>query len=244
MALIGIKANAQTVSISPAKFTAEDEITITVDVTGTTMAGIEPVYLWTWSNLGDGPTNGSWGNSSESAALTKVSTNVWKVTFVPATFYNASPAELKIINFLFKSKTGTAQTKNFEGIALDPLTFTETQFRSFPSKGTQNDIVTVYMTKSLAPTEEVQRMTKVNTITLKAYDGSDSQIGSTVTQNVDSFTSGIASFGFIPTKLFTGLGGVKVVKVKFTFNGKGLNENGVEVDVTSNEGEVILLDLL
>lgn len=242
LALVGFKAGAQVVTINPAKFTAEDEITITVDLTGTSMAGVDPVYLWAWGDGGN-PVNGDWGNSSASAVLTKVSTNVWKIVMVPAVYYNATPAALKTINFLFKSRDGSKQTKDYGPYKPDPLTFSETQFRAFPSKASQDDVVTIYHTNILAPTEEVQRMTTVTSVTLTAFDATDSQIGTAVTKSVDSYASGVAICGIIPSKVFTVPASKKIAKIKAVFKGKGLDANGSTIDVTSNEGEIILLDL-
>ena len=49
-------AQAQNPSFSPSAFTAEDEVTLTIDVTGTGVAGLTDVYLWIFSNpdLGGG----------------------------------------------------------------------------------------------------------------------------------------------------------------------------------------------
>lgn len=243
LALMGVKASAQVVTINPAKFTAEDEITIRVDLTGTSMANTDPVYIWSWSNIGDSHNGGNWGNSLEIHKLTKVSTSVWEIKMVPAIFFNATPADLKVINFLFKSKTGSSQTRNFEGYKCDPLTFSETQFRSFPSKAMQDDVITIYHTNSLAPTEAVQRMTTVTSVTLTAFDVADAQIGTAVTRNVDSYVGGVATCGIIPSKVFTVPANKKIAKIKAVFKGKGLDANGNAIDVDSNEGEIILLDL-
>lgn len=243
LALFGFKANAQVVTISPAKFTAEDEITITVDLTGTAMANTDPVYIWSWSNVGDSHNGGQWGNSLEIHKLTKVSTSVWKIVMVPATFFNATPSELKVINFLFKSKTGSSQTGNYEGYKCDPLTFSESQFRSFPAKAMQDDVVTIYHTNSLAPTEDVQRMTTVTTVTLTAFDAAGVQIGVPATRNVDSYAGGLATCGIVPSKVFTVPANKKIIKITAVFNGKGLNASGSLIDVSSNTGEIFLFEL-
>lgn len=245
LTLVGFKASAQVVTINPAKFTAEDEITITIDVNGfSTLSGIEPLYIWAWSNVGDA-VNGNWDNSAETAKMTKVSTNVWKFTMVPATYYGKTPAELKTISFLIKAKSGVGdvKTRDFGPFNLEPLTFSETQFRAFPSRAMQDDVVTIYHTNSLAPTEAVQRMTTVTSVTLTAFDATDAQIGSAVTRNVDGYVNGVATCGIIPSKVFTVPANKKIAKIKAIFRGKGLDANGGLIDVSSNEGEIILLDL-
>jgi hypothetical protein len=49
MAFAFVKVSAQ-VTFSPASFTAIDSVTVTVDVSGTPMAGETEAYLWIFSN--------------------------------------------------------------------------------------------------------------------------------------------------------------------------------------------------
>lgn len=245
LALFGFKANAQVVTISPAKFTAEDEITITIDVNGfAKLSGVEPLYIWAWSNAGDAP-NGAWDNSAETAKMTKVSTNVWKFTMIASTYYGKTPAELKTLGFLIKAKSGAGDIKtgDFGPYNFDPLTFSESQFRSFPAKAMQDDVVTIYHTNSLAPTEDVQRMNTVTTVTLTAFDAAGVQIGVPATRNVDSYAGGLATCGIVPSKVFTVPANKKIIKITAVFNGKGLNAAGSLIDVSSNTGEIFLFEL-
>ena len=63
----GLFAKAQNPTFSPSTFTAEDQVTLTYDVTGTGMAGATEAYIWLWGNAGDSPLNTSWTNSPAAA---------------------------------------------------------------------------------------------------------------------------------------------------------------------------------
>ena len=80
--------------ISPRLFTAEDKITITVNVAGSPLDGIDPLYIWAWVPGCCGANNGDWTNSNEANKMTKVSANVWSFSYTPTTFYGKTPAEI------------------------------------------------------------------------------------------------------------------------------------------------------
>ena len=105
----GLAASAQNPSFSPSSFTAEDEVTLTIDVTGTGMAGVTDAYLWIFSNPdlpggADGVTNGSWTKSSDAAKLTPAGPNKFTYKFTGTTMFLQTPAQLKSFGFLLKKK--------------------------------------------------------------------------------------------------------------------------------------------
>ncbi|MCO4294392.1 hypothetical protein NF867_16140 [Solitalea sp. MAHUQ-68] len=234
--------SAQTLTISPTSYTAEDEVTLRIDVTGSPLEGIEPAYLWLWSNAGDCLTNGGWGSSSDANKLIKISTNVWEYKFVGTAAFGKSPSELQWFGCLVKTKDGSKQTKDFKPNNFDPLVFTATQFRAFPAKVSQSDVITLNFDQSLADNSDAARMTP-QTISIKALDESGNMID-TEKRDLPVKNSGnkIFSYSFIPTQLFSA-GGNKIVKLQYYFVGNGYDERGGAMRVQTSVGELTLYDL-
>ncbi|NNL79808.1 MAG: T9SS type A sorting domain-containing protein [Flavobacteriaceae bacterium] len=123
-----------TFSLSPANFSEEDEITITVsEVDPTIWNASQPdnIYLWAWSfnifntDQMDSPNNGSWGNSSEAQKLTNNGNGTYSITFTPTTFYGR--VGIGRIGFLVKAKDGSGDKKsqdNFVYLLTNELTLT------------------------------------------------------------------------------------------------------------------------
>lgn len=151
-----------TATVSPTSFTAEDQITITFDLTGTTLgAGAEDVYIWGFvpgccgSPLND--QNGfGFGNSNPLAKCTRIGTTQrFTFTLTPTTYMNRTAAQIGAqFGCLAKNQNGSKQTGDFT-FPVDPLTFTNTAFRPFPSKFTQDDVVTFFMDKNLLNASKV-----------------------------------------------------------------------------------------
>ena len=160
--LAGNFAFAQTASVNPLNFTAEDQITITFDLTGTTLgAGNEDVYIWGFvpgccgSPLND--QNGfGFGNSNPLARCTRIGTTQrFTYTLTPTTYMNKTAAQIGAqFGFLAKNQNGSKQTGDIIK-AVDPLTFNPSVFRPFPSKFTQDDVVTFFMDKNLLDASKV-----------------------------------------------------------------------------------------
>lgn len=152
--LAGMATYAQTFTVTPRNPTAEDRITITVDVTG--FAALEnesPLYVWAWSNLGDAP-NGQWTSSNETARMTQDPTNPkkWSFSFVPATYYGFPAGGFQFVGFLVKGKdgSGTPERKTADQrINLDPIAFVDAPVRAFPAKFRDDDLVTIFYDKTL-----------------------------------------------------------------------------------------------
>ncbi len=151
-----------TASVSPSSFTAEDQIVITVDLTGNALgSGNEDVYIWGFvpgccgSPLNDQGGFG-WGNSNPAAKFTRIGTsNKFTFTLTPTTYMNKTAAQIGAqFGFLAKNQNGSRQTQDFI-FAVDPLTFTPSVFRPFPSKFTQDDVITFFMDKNLLDISKV-----------------------------------------------------------------------------------------
>ncbi len=242
-AVTGIHAQ---VTFSPATFTAQDQVTLTVDVTGTPMAGQSEAYIWIFSNVSgggkDGFTNTSWTNSPANAKMTAAGTNKWSFTFTGTTMFSQTPGELKDFGFLAKSKDGSRQTPDYKPFKFDPLVFTPTVFRAFPSKVGQDDVITINFDQNLATELNEQRMTPT-TISITAFNGS-TQIGTTaVTLNVRNTGSKTWAATFIPTRSFTVPTGGKITSVRYRFNGTVLGTTGATTQVSSGETVLDLTEM-
>ncbi len=153
--LTSFSSFAQTATVSPSSFTAEDQITITVDLNGTSWGNPgQDVYIWGFvpgccgSPLNDQGGFG-WGNSNPLAKFTPIGGKKFTYTLTPTTYMNKTAAQIgSTFGFLAKTQNGSNQTQDFT-FPVDPLTFTPSVFRVFPSKFTQDDVVTFYLDKNL-----------------------------------------------------------------------------------------------
>lgn len=229
-------SNAQ-VTISPSSYTAEDQITVTVDVTGTPLAGATEAYVWMWGNAGDSPLNTSWTNSPTAAQMTSAGVNKWRFTFTATLLWGLPPVSLQRFNFLVKKKDGSAQTSDFGPYFFDPLVFIPSKLRVFPAKVDKSDVVSVNYDRTLGTTADEQRMTPT-TATITMYDETNAQVGSPLNVNVRVLAENIWIATFIPTSSFTPGAGHVLKKFKYKFNGTVLNDVGVPVTVSSSEAEV------
>ena len=115
--LFSLNGTAQVVTTSSSFPVANQPVTITVDVTGTSLANFtaydavsNPVYIWSWvkkpgSPDADAPTNVNPATSAQDAAkCTRLSTNVYSITFTPTTFFNKIAADIPRIGLKLKTK--------------------------------------------------------------------------------------------------------------------------------------------
>ncbi|MFI5452450.1 hypothetical protein ACHMWN_09855 [Pedobacter sp. UC225_61] len=230
------------VTFSPATFTSEDEVIITLDVTGTPLAGQNDVYIWAFSNDGvgggkDALTNGQWGSSSESAKMTKIATNKFTFKFTGTTLFGQSPAELINFGFLGKSKDGTKQTQDFKPYKFDPLVFTPSQFRIFPAKQDFTDMSTVYFHQDLATDQNLQRMFDVK-VNLTFYNDAGAVVATRTALVAVKESSTVYSYSFIPEKLITLTAGTKLSKFTYQFTGSVKDANGGNVGTAGPVNEV------
>ena len=247
---LGVRlANAQTCTytnytISPATYTAEDQVTINFDFTGTDLAGETDVYIWTWSNAGDGITNTDWNNAPATAKLTPVAGSPNKFTFklVGTTMYNKSPGQLKQFQFLGKTKNGSKKSCDSKANAFDPLVFVPSMQRIFPARVGQNDVVSLYFHQELATTINEQRMQPVS-VTVEVFDNNDVSAGAPVTLPVKSAGEKLWKAYFIPTRSYTPGAGKKFVRFTYKFNGTVQDANNQPVTVSTPVVEVPLNEM-
>lgn len=113
---------AQVVTTNPAFPVANQPVTITVDVTGTSLDKLawdnttNPVWIWTWikktgSPDADAPTNINPATSpaQDAAKCTRISTNPdkYQITFTPTTFFNKTAADIPRIGLKLKTRNWT-----------------------------------------------------------------------------------------------------------------------------------------
>lgn len=232
------------------RFTAIDDVTIVVDVTGTPMAGQSSAYIWIFSNPSqpdgnadfpkkDGIVNGGWGNSDESAKFTNIGGNKWSFTFKATDMFGLTPAKLKDFGLLVKSKTGDKQTPDYKPYPFEPLIFTPTLFRVFPQSVGSADVVTINFDQGLAieknlSSVDVQRMTvKSATVDLVSEAGT---VVATIS-NLPIRTIGAKIYGSsFYVKQATGIPAGTVVKFfRYRFKGTLLGTDGLPQDVMTEE---------
>ncbi|MFM8913081.1 MAG: hypothetical protein ACKOE6_09235, partial [Flammeovirgaceae bacterium] len=110
----------QIVTANPAFPVANAPVTITVDVTGTSLADFtaydaatNPVFIWTWipprsgSPTVDAPSNINPASSNPTATnpakCTRISTNVYQITFTPTSFFNRPASDMPQIGLKLKT---------------------------------------------------------------------------------------------------------------------------------------------
>lgn len=231
------------VTFSPATFTAEDEVTITLDVTGTPLEGANDVYVWAFSNDGvgggkDASTNGQWTSSSEDAKMTKTATNIFTFKFTGTTLFGQSPAELINFGFLGKAKDGSKQTPDYKPFKFDPLVFTASQFRIFPAKLDYTDMATVYFHQNLATDINLQRMTNIK-VNLSFYNEAGDPVGSKQGIATVKESAILFSYSFMPDRVVTIPAGIKLGKFSYQFTGTVKDANGLDVTTSGPVTEVV-----
>ncbi|MDZ4716808.1 MAG: alpha-amylase family glycosyl hydrolase [Cytophagales bacterium] len=108
---------AQQVTFAPIFPKVDQPLTLTVDVTGSALAGFAgDVYIWTWipkpTGTIDAPTNVNPATAAQAAAKwTRLSANVYEITFTPTTFFNRPASDfIDRLGFLLKGPDWTRQT--------------------------------------------------------------------------------------------------------------------------------------
>lgn len=231
------------VTLSPAAFTAEDEVTITLDITGTGMDGANDVYIWAFSNDGvgggkDASTNGQWAASSEDAKMTKTGPNIFTFKFTGTILFGQSPAELINFGFLGKAKDGSKQTPDFKPYKFDPLVFVASQFRIFPAKLDGTDMATVYFHQDQATDVNLRRMTNIK-VKLSFYTESGDPVGSTQDMVTKKESTVLFSYSFIPERVITIPTGIKLGKFSYQFTGTVKDAGGLDVQTSGPIIEVV-----
>jgi hypothetical protein len=151
--------------------------------------------------------------------------------------FGQTPGELKDFGFLVKSKDGSKQTPDYKPFAFDPLVFTPTKLRVFPSKVGVDDVVTVNFDKSLGTTVEEQRMDPTSA-TITMVDNTGAVVGSPLTLTLRKLDTNIWAASFIGSASFTPATGRTLTRFRYKFNGTVRDVNGAPANVSTSETEV------
>lgn len=155
-----LEGYSQSVTTDPPSFTPDDEVTITFDLSNSSLANYaDDLYLWTWilnddltPKGPDAPTNvNPAGAGQEAAKLNRSSENpdIYTITFVPKDFFGVSSTEIPTIGVIAKGRDwGDGQTQNFYLDLLPPV-FASPVVRIFPTQFTSEDIVTIFYDANL-----------------------------------------------------------------------------------------------
>ncbi len=225
---------AQSISTEPLDFSANEKVTITVDVTGTDLDGVEPLYIWAWIELGEddinAPTNGDWTNSDEANVMTKIEDNQWSITFTSlADFYQQTAGTIgSKIGFLIKARDGSGGLQtNDQTLNVEPPKFTPSVFRVFPANFAQDDIVTIFYDRNLDENTSTNSLTEY-ALYATALLESDETLEPVAQEEVQNRTdllfkdqgNGLFSLTMIPAQFFGVRSGQRIRSTTFIIRSK------------------------
>lgn len=138
----------------PVVYKYDEQVTWYFDLTGTTFAPGDNVYLWIWSP--SEPDAGHFDNSSEFAKLTFVEGMTWKFTLTPTAYFSMTPEAIASSAgfwFRLKDKTGTKQTGVGQIAYTDFSSFYTANelIKSYPTSPTLNEGISILFNANLAP---------------------------------------------------------------------------------------------
>lgn len=138
----------------PVVYKYDEQVTWYFDLSATTFAAGEDVYLWIWSP--SEPDAGNFNNSSDFAKLTYVSDKTWKFTLTPTIYFSKTPAEIAASAGFWcrlKDKVGTKQTEVTQIAYTDFASFYTANevIRSYPSRVSLNDGISILFNSNLVP---------------------------------------------------------------------------------------------
>jgi len=138
----------------PVVYKYDEQVTWYFDLTGTTFAPGDNVYLWIWSP--SEPDAGHFDNSSEFAKLTFVEGMTWKFTLTPTAYFSMTPEAIASSAgfwFRLKDKTGTKQTGVGQIAYTDFSSFYTANelIKSYPTSPTLNEGISILFNSNLAP---------------------------------------------------------------------------------------------
>ncbi|TAH21914.1 MAG: DUF4961 domain-containing protein [Cytophagales bacterium] len=141
------------VSVSPATFKAEDEITITYDATqGTSgLRGASKVYMHagviTDSETGTGWTNvvGNWGKDDGIGTMTSAANDKWTIKIVPRIYFGVASQRIFRIGMVFRNADGSKEGKSsqngdifvqvaFSGLSMTIISPMPRPYAAFPNE--------------------------------------------------------------------------------------------------------------
>jgi 1,4-alpha-glucan branching enzyme len=161
-------SRAQTLSYTPTFPKADQPLTITINVKGTTLQGYtEKVWIWSWiDNPGtdyDAPTNINPATSpAQDAALMNRSVtdpDVYSITITPTVFFNKTAADISKIGIKLKSQAWSDNKQSDNDL-----------FIEFYSGGFQAKLVSPSITKSVIKTGETLNIEVVSSESADVFE--------------------------------------------------------------------------
>lgn len=138
----------------PVIYNYDEEVTWYFDLSATTFAETEDIYLWIWSP--SEPDAGNWENSSDFAKLTYQGNKIWSFTLTPTVYFTKTPEEIAASAgfwFRLKDKTGTKQS-DVANVAYTPFADFATAnelIRAYPPAPTLTGGLSILFNANLQP---------------------------------------------------------------------------------------------
>lgn len=138
----------------PVVYKYDEQVTWYFDLSSTTFAENEDVFLWIWSP--SEPDAGNWENSSDFAKLTYVGNKVWSFTLTPTLYFSRTPEQIAASAgfwFRLKTKTGTKQSGVAQVAYTDFSSFYNSNelIRPYPLQPTIDNGLSILFNANLAP---------------------------------------------------------------------------------------------
>ncbi|TRZ46430.1 hypothetical protein DMZ48_00270 [Robertkochia solimangrovi] len=136
----------------PVVYAYDEEVTWYFDLSGTTFAENQDIYIWIWSP--SEPDAGNWENSSDFAKLNYEGDMIWSFTLIPTEYFSVTPEDIAASAgfwFRLKNKTGSIQS----GVAQVPYTvfssfFTSDEMiRAYPEKPALDEGLSIMFNSNL-----------------------------------------------------------------------------------------------
>lgn len=143
--------NANIPTIEPTFFAADEEITITYDVTGTSLQSLTEAWIWMWiPGKGiDAPSNVNPANSNtaatDAAKLTRTTSQTgrifFSITLTPTTFLNVSKEQIESIGMLLKGNDwSNGKTADYEAEVSNGFSMSMTPSQNYGFYSNAQDI--------------------------------------------------------------------------------------------------------
>ncbi|SFZ93619.1 hypothetical protein SAMN05428642_103237 [Flaviramulus basaltis] len=138
----------------PVIYNYDEGVTWYFDLSTTTFAVDEEVYIWIWSP--SEPDAGNWENSSEFAHLTNEGNMLWSFTFTPTEYFSMTPEDIAASAGFWmrlKDKTGAKQTDviNVSYTAFSSFYTANELIRTYPEAPTLNGGLSILFNSNLVP---------------------------------------------------------------------------------------------
>lgn len=183
-------------TVTPSIFTSDDQITVTYDVTGTSLASLSNAYIWVWIpdenidakyNVNPASNNAALTANAKFAKTTSEGKTVFSITFTPSDFFAGDISSAESIGMLLKGNDwANGQTTDFvtefwDGTYTLKLNSPSTR----PLFVTQNSLITI---SAEAPVASTFKLYVDDVLVNEASSTSVYSYDYTVTQNSGSGT--------------------------------------------------------